>query len=388
MKIAVIGSCQAKGLALALASRLDESCVIEGIERVDVRSNEKKTNDIVDRIKSYDFILSHPTFRPEDGPLRPNDLKTLGPQFIHVPSLYFTGFHPDIVYISRNETAFLASPHSDYHSALIAGAFLAGIPKERVEGLFNNFVFVSLGYFDEFDRAVEDFDRLWSSLEQGRKGVALQLIDEAGAFMHTVNHPHIRVLDHIARAIVDHYIPHLRRIPKAALHDALAQVSLWPIYPGIANRLGVEGDYVFRRPVLTGIQFTLNEMIDRSYEIYERNFEVVRANRRVADTAEKLKEMLVRDKSLQLRPAEEISQMEYIKSDEVRTAMVDALYRSILERAPDESGRVAALEHLSGDLNSKCFTRAMNIFINSKEGAPKLMKRAKSLIEERERAPR
>jgi len=88
--------------------------------------------------------------------------------------------------------------------------------------------------------------------------------------MYSMNHPLLYVYEDIARALL---LQSKIRIGKnnvsIYLEDPFKHYSIWPVYPEIANRIGVNGDYVFVRAMLNGTM-TLREFVEHSFSIYEQ----------------------------------------------------------------------------------------------------------------------
>jgi hypothetical protein len=133
-----------------------------------------------------------------------------------------------------------------YHSALAAGCYLQGFSVDRTERLFNSFVFAQLGYFDAYRQAVDFLQK-----EALRLGYELQAVlkDSSSCFMHIINHPRISFLYEIARqALAKAEIETSADYVEGMVRDELASSVVWPVFPEIARRLGIEGgSYTFAR---------------------------------------------------------------------------------------------------------------------------------------------
>ena len=130
-------------------------------------------------------------------------------------------------------------------------------------GLFSEDVYQEIGYLDYWNTSHR------SLIEHGRK-LDLDLEGEVshwaktGCFMFTPNHPKLIVLAGIARALHQAlgWKPEVR-YPENLLPDDLAQNAVWPLYPGIAEKFGLRGEYVFRgmmRKGMTGL--SLEEFVE------------------------------------------------------------------------------------------------------------------------------
>ena len=161
--------------------------------------------------------------------------------FVRLPVVAFKGFQPDCTDVFTGGAPIVGAM-GPYHSAIAAAAFLEGLDLERALGLYNTFAYAALGYFAEFEAA-----SIVLQENAGRMGLDLSdgLRPGAPVFMHTINHPGIGMLGHVAlqglrRAGVEH-----SSAPPTP-HDYLGDSFRWPVYPQIAARLGVEGGLSFQ----------------------------------------------------------------------------------------------------------------------------------------------
>jgi hypothetical protein len=188
------------------------------------------------------------------------------PGIIKIPTVFFSGFHPDYIYVSG-----LSSPTGNPISAIVAAGFLAGLSVDETLSLFRHEVFERLGYYDYWQPAV-------AALRDDVAACGLDLdVDDSverwrehGSFVHAPNHPKLRMMITLAEAII-------RRLglpvtnPHPSMTDPLAHLLVWPIYPEIADHLGTSGSYTFihrrinldLRGYVEGF-FRINSNVDRS----------------------------------------------------------------------------------------------------------------------------
>jgi hypothetical protein len=182
----------------------------------------------------------------------------------------FYGFHPDFFYLRNTNGKLIGSACGLYHSKIIAVAFSMGLTEQRVEKLFNAFVFSRLGYFAKFAP--------WKRILLGRAAaIGYDLADDFeawmrnGAFMHTLNHPAVRVLASVAARIIQKAgIEQTHSLAEA--RDPLACATQLPVYPDIARKIGVEPIPVFRVPCRDKKalrELSLHEFVAESFRIYE-----------------------------------------------------------------------------------------------------------------------
>jgi hypothetical protein len=263
IRIAVIGNCQAPGVAEVL-SRAIPDAQVEGGTIASMRSGQE-IEAFASRLGEFDLVFTQPMEHDFLGPLRSSELQKTN-TVVPFPAMGFGGYHPDFIG-TASETR---SAAAGYHSAIVAAAYVNGMEQRDARALLNPFTFAKLGYFREFARAKAFLLKRASGMEYDLEAD----FDEwasAGPFMHTPNHPTIRVLISVA----------LKAAAKAGLkadadaareaRDRLASSVILPIYPAVAKRLGAEGGYSFLLPE-AGSQreeISINQYISRTYEIYQ-----------------------------------------------------------------------------------------------------------------------
>lgn len=167
-------------------------------------------------------------------------------QLVRIPGLTFPAFHPDLVYALRSDGSVFKGV-TDYHSAIGLWAWRRGVAPADLSRLFTDEVQARLTY-----------DRYWApSAENLARDFAASDIPFApfwhrvkrtGVFMHSVNHPRAATIALFAKSIArglgasesvwDDPIEDF-------LDDRLAHIQ-WPVYPFVANTLGVRGSYRWR----------------------------------------------------------------------------------------------------------------------------------------------
>jgi hypothetical protein len=90
-----------------------------------------------------------------------------------------------------------------------------------------------------------------------------------GGFMHTKNHPKIEALYDIAIKVAEKLQG--GRVVESGIrpHDNLIVAPIFPVYPEIAERYGVDSGSYFFKTFGEYRVFDLDEFISKSYAIYE-----------------------------------------------------------------------------------------------------------------------
>ena len=214
---------------------------------------------------------------PQDSPFA----KSLNKQFPSaklrfLPSITFPAYHPDCEYIYKNygtdsTTTFATPVCGHYQSAITFWSWKQGLSKQDTRRLFRYDVYNHLGYFSLFESAKK---RL---LQTGRDSLFplerfLQEWIKCGSFMHSINHPKLFVLAQIAREFLLREgfepLPHVENY----MHDAFLNHGCWPVYPEVAEQLGISGDsYHFKKAGPELHMVSLEEFIDSSFEAYSKH---------------------------------------------------------------------------------------------------------------------
>jgi len=229
MRVTIIGNCQSAGLA---------SCLATMAPQLDLRVSRPVDADALIRLlDECDQLL----LQGEAPALPP----ALAARVLRWPRLTFAAFHPDAVYAQLGGRV-VRSGIGEYHSALALFAARAGLTVAQAMRLFTARVFERLGYCHLWDGArralLAEGETVGLKLEPMFEGWAAQ-----GRFMHLPNHPCLPVVADVARALLAQMdITPVETKPERFLTDALARSMIWPLYPEIALRLGLDGAYSFK----------------------------------------------------------------------------------------------------------------------------------------------
>lgn len=246
-RIAVVGNCQSFGIAYGMKLLLPSAQV----DRFTiVRKGLADLKLLARTLSNYDHVFSL-EFQP--GFVRGGgweELRAIMPSVQPIPSIVFSGFHPDTVYILDPAKGGrpIESPTGPYHSAIALFAYLRGMNVEQTEGLFNSDFFEALGYFDIWEESAQQFLGIAaaSGLDLSNELVRWS---RKGTFMYSMNHPKAHVLFDVARALLKRAgLPHAAQIEFDDFAvDDIVRGAVYPVYPEIAERYGHRGNYLFKR---------------------------------------------------------------------------------------------------------------------------------------------
>jgi hypothetical protein len=245
-RIAVVANCQSFGLAYA-TKLLNLDATVHRFPIIFKSWTDGKT--LVRTLKRYDYVFFQP-FGP--GYVRGGSGHPIVDELtnaIRLPTLIFTGFHPDQVHIydrAKGEGVPILGPLGPYHSALALFAYRAGLPIDAALRLFNRDVFEIVGYFDVWNGATEAF------FTEGQK-FSLDFREDLlrwtrrGCFMYSSNHPKPFVFFDFARQLMRKAgIPTNPVAFDDYAIDDLVRGFVYPVYPEIAEFYGIAGSYVFK----------------------------------------------------------------------------------------------------------------------------------------------
>ena len=261
MKITVVGNCQGDSLAICLKA-MNPNLDVEFILITDIRNGTRTPADI---LSQSDKVFAQPHVKDDLG----NDTEG---KVSYFPAVAFPAFHPDMTYVTGvrkgGEKETVHSPMVIYHSAIALFGYIHEVSIDDLCGWYNRYVFNKFGYFDVWDSARADL------LAEGElAGMPLGFLFEQwrarGNFMYSFNHPRLAVMADIARALlVREQLPIINQNVADYLDDPLRSMSIWPVYPHIAERLGLQGDLNFKSHE-PGVTYSIRQFLEVSYQLYD-----------------------------------------------------------------------------------------------------------------------
>lgn len=261
MRIAILANCQGDSVAKC-ANAMNPWVKAEFISAVDLSFDAESFATLA---SGYDVLFLQNSLRPHV----PAELQS---KTLFFPTIVFPAFQPDMTYVrARRPGAAAAETVTNsmvmYHSKIALAGYVEGLSIDEVVHLFRPEVFAKVGYFDFWDTARDDLLAegiasdmpLGAMFERWRRG---------GCFMYSFNHPDIRVMEDITRSLLKRTgIEIFSQNPSQYLDDLLKKMSIWPVYPAIAERLGLQGDFTFMKGMLQGTM-SLREFVEESFGLY------------------------------------------------------------------------------------------------------------------------
>ncbi len=244
MEFKVLGNCQVGGIADSL-ELLSDGSKVDGI----LLSNDPKVLHV--ELSKYFENIKNPILIHESvrNIIAANEslLEFDKRENVYIPTISFAAFHPDIQYAFSNGAVVKSGLDSDWNSRIMMWAYLNRLSQSETKTLFRDDVYQSLGYFDEWDKSSELLRKSFNDcgFDYGRW---IRSVQRTGAFMYGINHPMQIGLSQLAVQIAEKIFPN-SHVAIEDLHtfttDYLSHI-VWPVYPEIGDRLGVEGSYHWR----------------------------------------------------------------------------------------------------------------------------------------------
>ena len=265
MELTVLGNCQVGGIADSL-ELISNGSACRGI----LVSNDPRV--LFDELSGYfenseNVVLMHESVKEI---IATNDSLSefARPENVYIPSISFSAFHPDIQYVFCDGSVVKSGLDSDWNSRIMLWAYSQGLSKRETENLFREEVFQALGYFDEWERSSETLRKSFDDcgFDYGRW---VRSVQRTGVFMYGINHPMQIGLSQLAVQIAEKVFPNSRVVIED-LHtfttDYLSHI-VWPVYPEIGDRLGVEGSYHWR---VARKHASLTEFIELCFSAWDK----------------------------------------------------------------------------------------------------------------------
>lgn len=251
----VLANCQAEGLANCL------EVLVPGlrVQRIEVLRAGNELAEIVEQADQFERVIISSRVRDIVGAAveRFQDVTW-------IPNIWFQGYHPDLCYLS-SVGPLSRGPLGNYHSAICWSAFKCGRSEAQTVSLFNSRTYEALGYFDIWPSARDDFLRAWAAYGVDMRTNFVRWA-RRGPFMHTPNHPHILTLLDVAREVL-RSMGAVPRETRLVPQDNLARGPVFPVYPEVGAKLGVQGSYYFKAGGGYSV-CALDEFVARSFAVY------------------------------------------------------------------------------------------------------------------------
>jgi len=259
--VKVLGNCQVGGLTAALRILVP-----------DVKFSRKLVTGERGKLKRELTKSSRSSLMIQDSVLRivlsdETLRESLPKDYIVYPTITFSAFHPDTQYIFCEERVIKNGLGSDWNSRILIWAYLNELTVDESLLLFDKETYKKLGYMDEWSNSSEELRRTFEncSLDYSQW---IRGVQRDGQFMYGINHPMPAALTYLARQLADREFSSNAESLRETNGDPKDYLShiVWPVYPEIAEELGMEGDYHWR---VGRKRANLHEFAKRCYQSWD-----------------------------------------------------------------------------------------------------------------------
>ncbi|NTF40767.1 WcbI family polysaccharide biosynthesis putative acetyltransferase [Rhizobium rhizogenes] len=250
----VISNAQTHNLANSLRLLTND---IE-IDAVTIWHLKADLNSYQPKIPDYDRVIIHPFI--EQGYC---DFSTAA-KLDRIPSIAFDAYHPDVCFTLMGGGIFNGVMGA-YHSMIGLAAFRAGLSVERACSLFRRDIFERCGFLNrwkgERQQLMDNFARYGLDIS-----APFRSWGRRESFMHGIDHSKARPIHDIAHTYLQScgIEPNPTDIVPA---DLIMTGVCFPVYPEIAEALGVEGSYMFKRYQEYRL-ISLQDFMEQSFAAY------------------------------------------------------------------------------------------------------------------------
>jgi hypothetical protein len=271
--ISIIGNCQAEIVTKFIRVLCPDLKVHRFGHSEILNQQERAANEKI--LEASDYVFTNPLRHDQYGKFSFANLKDQARTHFFNP-VSFAGFQPDCVYLGLAKAIPRSSPVGDYNSSIAVFAYLQGASVAETVDLYNDTVYRELGFYD-----VWKLNR--DALIRNYKNFDIDLSDDFevwkrhGLFMYTINHPYAFVMRDITKHLLTRAGIPMRDVdPVKFVSDRGADDIVWPVYPEIAEHLGVQGEMTFKasdRWVPRDEQprvFGLEDFVRGSFASYEK----------------------------------------------------------------------------------------------------------------------
>ncbi|MBM1222461.1 hypothetical protein JQU17_19815 [Ponticoccus sp. SC2-23] len=234
----------------------------------------EKKEDLFSRLNSFDIIFTVP-HNANWGDFALTNLKnSFKDKIISYAVPFFSGLHPDIVYVDNAKNARLKSPIGDYHSSLAIYGYVNGLSVREVAAIWRNEIVTPV--YDVEQVWVDSYDEI-RSREAGldvKVGDIFDTINRQEVGMLTINHPSLRTLSLMAERLVNTALGgNASWIDTSTLPHNLTNDTVIPPTPSVrqAFQLPYRASELFvcgRGTEQPGEIIDFETLCDRSYRLY------------------------------------------------------------------------------------------------------------------------
>ena len=242
-EIKILGNCQVGGIAESVSLLVEGVTVHAEFATHNIAELASVLNQHIEYQGSLIVSDSVRSLIVNNPALEDFDL----PDTIYFPTISFAAFHPDIQYAFVEGSVVKNGLGSDWNSRILLWAYLHGQTPQQTQELFNVRTYEKLGYFSEWERSSQKLQNTFQdcNFDYGRW---IRSVQREGVFMYGINHPTQFSLSELSIQLAEKLFPQSNVNRSNLIYlttDHLSHI-VWPIYPDIGDRLGLESSYFWR----------------------------------------------------------------------------------------------------------------------------------------------
>ena len=281
-KCFIYGNCQTIHLKNALAKKSEFTGIYETIttKRAHLLS-QADIPDLEREVAAADLFIHHNVSDNYRGfpELGTNYLKSKlksDCKVISLPVAYFTGYMPEIIYVTDKDSKKLADSNYPYHDFNILESFYQGKTVTETSKLITGHNFYSNQYINSnLDYTLAELARRESHTDIHLSWFIKKYYQKTRLF-HTFNHPTKVIINYLTNEILK--LLNLSSIQDESLlfqGEEIIELNYYPIYPAVAKILkldfAINPHYKVRNQ-----SFSVPQMIAKFYLFYDQNPELVK----------------------------------------------------------------------------------------------------------------
>jgi hypothetical protein len=262
--IMILGNCQTDLLACVLSHM--SGCKVENF-REDILADSENHSCILKKAEEANIVITQPLLADHYGKLQTKQLKKHIKTLIVIPNIYFSGLHPDLIYVGETGNRY-PSPIGDYHSAIGIASFLEGISPEQAIHLYRDFdLFHSAGFFNEWEKSLYEF--------RGRDFFCdISILDEImnniknRPLFYSSNHPSIELINLTSKKILVYLGIDVKWT--SFWRDEMQSNVIYPIWDPLCEYHGLayKSPEIFFLPASKGNSMSLATYLENAFKQY------------------------------------------------------------------------------------------------------------------------
>jgi len=232
-------------------------------------------NIVVDYLLPNTDILVTQNIINKEYPLNTENSKNLC-RTITIPTLYFAGYYPDIIYLKQNNQTIRTAPIIDYHSSFILHSFSEGISENSCITTLKDGSWIGENYLQNIENI---FDSLYDREREWDVKITDYLYNnfKEKLLFHTVNHPGSDLLTLVATTLSSLLnLGEFNSNKLLVIPDFLNRTK-WILNKKIADQLNMDPNTQLKFNI-NGSSMSVDKFVKTHYTFYRENPTIVKDN--------------------------------------------------------------------------------------------------------------